>query len=339
MPEGKVEIGVTHFPPLVLKNGENFKGFEIELWKKIAAEIDLDYSFRQYEFADLLPALAQNKIDGAFGGITITEEREKGADFSHSIFESGLVIAVRKKESSALLALLKSVASKEAVDMLGIFLATVFVSAHVIWYFERNGGGTLSGPYFPGIFNAAWWSMVTMATIGYGDYSPVTGAGRVAAAVIIVFGLAIFGLFIGAISSSLMSRKFTSDISSHEDLKGKSVATVADSTSVNALKELGATVIAEPKITDAFAKLERDEVQAVVFDAPVLLHYCANDGKDKIRVVGDMFRIQNYGIALRSGSVIREKINGALLKFYEDGRYDALYKKWFNKDRTSEHYL
>ena len=37
--------------------------------------------------------------------------------------------------------------------------------------------------------DALWWSLVTVTTIGYGDKFPVTGEGRMLAAVLIIFGI------------------------------------------------------------------------------------------------------------------------------------------------------
>lgn len=39
-----------------------------------------------------------------------------------------------------------------------------------------------------------WWAVTTVTTVGYGDTSPVTAAGRVAAASLMIVGIAVFGL-------------------------------------------------------------------------------------------------------------------------------------------------
>jgi polar amino acid transport system substrate-binding protein len=67
-----------------------------------------------------------------------------------------------------------------------------------------------------------------------------------------------------------------------------------------------------------------------VFDAPVLLHYAANDGRDKVQVIGGIFRRENYGIMFPQGSTLRKKVNASLLKMREDGSYDRLYDRWFS---------
>lgn len=50
--------------------------------------------------------------------------------------------------------------------------------------------------HFGSILDAAWWSLTTLTTIGYGDATPVTGLGKVvgAATAVTGFGLLIFGV-------------------------------------------------------------------------------------------------------------------------------------------------
>ena len=43
--------------------------------------------------------------------------------------------------------------------------------------------------------DALWWSYVTITTIGYGDYYPVTTAGRLVAMVLMTAGVGLFGTF------------------------------------------------------------------------------------------------------------------------------------------------
>jgi voltage-gated potassium channel len=41
---------------------------------------------------------------------------------------------------------------------------------------------------------ALWWAVVTMTTVGYGDYYPVTNGGRYVAAFLMISGVALFGV-------------------------------------------------------------------------------------------------------------------------------------------------
>lgn len=324
-------VGISPLPPLIKEVDGNFTGFEIELWEKIAKEMNLSFSYKKYEFKNLLPDLIAKKIDVAMAGLTMTQERENSIDFTHSTVNTGLHILVSNKTGTSLKAGIKSIFSKEIRNIFLVLVGFVILAAHAIWFVEQNGTGTLHGPYVPGIFNAAWWSLETLSTIGYGDYTPVTDVGRIVGTLIILSGLAIFGLYIGQISSAITLKRLRSHISQPEDLRGKKVATKEGTVSVNALKKLGAKVVTVPVIEDAYKKLERNLVDAVVFDAPVLLDYAYNDGKDSVTIVGGIFERQNYGIALPEGSPLREGINRAILKLTDSGEYTKLYEKWFGE--------
>ena len=50
---------------------------------------------------------------------------------------------------------------------------------------------------------ALWWSLVTVSTVGYGDYSPTSGAGRLIASVLILFGMGVAGYLAGFMASVL----------------------------------------------------------------------------------------------------------------------------------------
>jgi voltage-gated potassium channel len=54
--------------------------------------------------------------------------------------------------------------------------------------------------------DAVWWACVTMATVGYGDYYPVTVPGRVLAVVLMIGGVAIVGTASATIVNLLNDR-------------------------------------------------------------------------------------------------------------------------------------
>jgi polar amino acid transport system substrate-binding protein len=123
------------------------------------------------------------------------------------------------------------------------------------------------------------------------------------------------------------------DISGPDDLPGKTVGSTTGSTAAAYLKSKQAKVLEYQAIGEAFTALEQGKLDAVVFDAPVLLYYAANTGRGKVRVVGPVFKRENYGILFPRGSELRKKINEALLMMREDGSYDTLYNKWFTVEK------
>ena len=55
--------------------------------------------------------------------------------------------------------------------------------------------------------DAVWWAFVTVATVGYGDFYPVTNTGRTIAIGIMFVGIGIFSIFTGFLSTSFQARR------------------------------------------------------------------------------------------------------------------------------------
>jgi voltage-gated potassium channel len=53
--------------------------------------------------------------------------------------------------------------------------------------------------------NAVWWAFVTITTVGYGDYYPVTSLGRLCAIVLMFAGLGIIGVLSSYLASTFIS--------------------------------------------------------------------------------------------------------------------------------------
>ncbi|MBM7572820.1 potassium channel family protein [Aquibacillus albus] len=58
---------------------------------------------------------------------------------------------------------------------------------------------------FPNYFDGFWWVMTTVTTVGYGDYSPISFAGRMIALFLYIFGIGIIGVVIGKVVDGLSS--------------------------------------------------------------------------------------------------------------------------------------
>jgi voltage-gated potassium channel len=56
------------------------------------------------------------------------------------------------------------------------------------------------------IGDALWWGVVTIATVGYGDYYPVSAVGRIIAIFMMLSGIGIFVLLVGSLSQRRLQR-------------------------------------------------------------------------------------------------------------------------------------
>ena len=329
-----LRVGTKPFKPFAFVQEGEYIGFSIDLWQEIAKELELDYElYGEATITDLLEAVASENTDVAIAGITITSEREKNVDFSHSFFESGLQILVPvRNQASPFKTFISLIISPILLKTIGVLLVVIAISAHLLWFFERKKNSEMfPEEYLKGIWEACWWSVVTVVTVGYGDKAPVGVAGRIIATIWMFTGVLLVSYFTASVSSALTLQQLETSIQGIEDLNGKRVATVAGSTAAAYLADRPMKKIEYEVVEEAFESLEESEVDAVVYDSPVLQNYAAKEGVGKAKVVGSTFERQSYGIALKTNSPYREEINQAILSIVEDGTYDKIYQKWFGE--------
>jgi len=55
-------------------------------------------------------------------------------------------------------------------------------------------------------FDALWWGIVTLSTVGYGDVYPITDEGRIAASALMLLGIGLFSAVTAIVTSFVLSR-------------------------------------------------------------------------------------------------------------------------------------
>ncbi|MEH1839330.1 MAG: transporter substrate-binding domain-containing protein [Nostoc sp.] len=329
-------VATRVIPPFVITDKGELSGFSIDLWRSIANQIGIEYKFIEYSSVpELLSAIKDKKANLGIAAISITAERQQDFDFSLPILAGGLQIMVRNSETnnSAFLNILQLFFSTSLLQVIGIALVLIVVAAHIIWLFERHHqNGMVSKSYFPGIFKACWWAAATLAT--QADEMPKGVLGRLVGIVWMFIGVLFVAYFTASATTSLTVQQLQGDIKTIDDLPGKVVATTAGSTAAAYLREHKISVLEVTKIEQAYNALQTKKADAVVFDAPVLLFYAANEGKGKVEIVGSILREESYGIILPNNSPYRKPINQALLSLKENGTYQSLYDKWFNAEKS-----
>jgi len=78
----------------------------------------------------------------------------------------------------------------------------VLDGAVIVYLFERHA----SGSNIHTLGDAVWWSFVTVTTVGYGDFYPVTAGGRVTACCIMGTGLLTLAVVTAQVASSFVAQ-------------------------------------------------------------------------------------------------------------------------------------
>jgi polar amino acid transport system substrate-binding protein len=335
-PAKPLRVATRAIPPFVFEENGKLAGFSIDLWQNISEAMKVRSEMAAYPtVAELLAAVKSGKADLGIAAISITAERSREFDFSQPMFDSGLQILVRDQPggNSSVRQTLMLLFSSAVLPFLGAALLLILIPAHLVWWSERRHprGMIESRSYFPGIFEACWWSASTLAT--QADQMPRSALGR-AIAVLWMFTAVLFvAYFTATVTSSLTVQQLQGDINGPEDLPGKQVATTTGSTSAAYLRQQNVQPLEFPRIEQAYEALLKGQADAVVFDAPVLLFYAAREGKGKVNVVGTVFKKESYGIVFPQNSSYRRQVNAALLTLKENGTYQKLYDKWFGSVR------
>ena len=83
---------------------------------------------------------------------------------------------------------------------LGVLVLIIFFGGIAVYLAEHGHRGA----NITNLGDAFWWTIVTITTVGYGEYYPVTIAGRIIAVFIMLSGIGIFALFV----STFAQRRF-----------------------------------------------------------------------------------------------------------------------------------
>jgi polar amino acid transport system substrate-binding protein len=330
----ELKVATRVVPPLVIQEDARLSGFSIDLWNAIAQRMGATSKFQVYPTVPkLLDAVKAGEADLGIAAISITAERDRDFDFSQPILGAGLQILVRSTDTAGtanpLVDLAHLLLSPSILVWLGIAALLVLVPAHVVWLFERRHkeSPAYGKPYWPGILDALFWAAGTLAT--QAESMPRSWASRLVAVVWMYVGVVFVAFYTAQLTANMTVQQMQGSIRGPDDLPGKVIATTQGSTAASYAREKGATIVPFEAIADAFAALDARQVDAVVFDAPVLAYYASHSGKGKVAIVGSVFRPEDYGIAFATDSPLRREVNTTLLSLREDGTYQAIHDRWF----------
>lgn len=332
---GTLTVAARALAPFVIYENRTYSGFEVELVRLMAAKLGTSAEIYAVDtVAKQVDDIDRGVAQVGLGGVAITGSREGIVDFSLPVLDSGLTILVVNDSSRGIgdriLAFFGAVASSDLPWLLVVFGVAVLISAHLVWLLERRDNPDFATPYGKGIWDSFYWSVVTMSTVGYGDKVARGTKGRLLALVWIALGTLVFASFTAAIASSLAVTELRSEISGPSDLTGRRVATVTNSAGETYLPSIGVGPVLVDDVEDAYPMLLDGDVDAVVFDAPVLQFHAARSGAGEVTTVGADFQRVQYGLMLsENDSELQEEIDLALLDLIESGVYQQLHDAWF----------
>jgi voltage-gated potassium channel len=186
--------------------------------------------------------------------------------------------------------------ARPLASVLVLFLIILFISSAAMHVIERAGQPTAFGT----LPAALWWSVVTLTTTGYGDEVPKTAAGHLLGSVVMICGIATFGLWTGILATGFAAESRRRNFLQTWDLVSKvpffqSLDPVAITEITHMLRRVEVpdrtAVIRRGKAGDCMYFIAEGEVQVDVLPSPVRLGPGTFFGE--LALLGDAVRTAN----------------------------------------------
>lgn len=97
---------------------------------------------------------------------------------------------------------------KEEVTLFFIVtLVLIFITSAGIYFFENEAQPEV----FKSVFHSAWWSIVTLTTVGYGDVYPITLGGKIFTFFVLMIGVGLVTVPAGLVATALSKARELED--------------------------------------------------------------------------------------------------------------------------------
>ncbi|AWX46220.1 Glutamine-binding periplasmic protein [Flagellimonas maritima] len=327
-----LKVGYTPAAPFIVTSNESMHGINVWLWKQVAKELDLKYKMVPMEFSAMLDSLKAGRIDISINPLTITGERSKHMEFTHSFYASHSTIVVPK--STSFQRLMNFLESFLHINFLRGFLLLIFILLFfgiLIWLFERRRNTRDFRSNAKGIWDGFWWSAVTMTTVGYGDKAPKTRMGKIAALGLMLSGLLFVSGLTASIASSLTVDQLSDNTNSFSAFKDQNIGTIKNSSAndflkVHFFKNIKPYSSVLPGLTD----LKNRKINAFIYDEPILQYRIAKDSLlTDLELLPIKFDVQFYAFGIAKDKVhLEQRISQAILEIIETQKWEILLSEY-----------
>lgn len=327
-----LKVGLHLSPPFIEKNAQGqFQGISIELWERIAEEMDIPFEYYEVSLPEIFEGLQNKHLDIAINPLTVTSKRMEEVSFSHPFFVSHSSIAVRVT-SGWLFAWLfvMSFFSLSFLSIIGFLFVIILIFGTLLWIFERKVNKQEFGGGLKGLGNGIWWSAVTMTTVGYGDKSPKSLGGRIVAVIWMFSAIILISGFTASVASSLTINQMGANVGNIDDFKPRKMASVEGSASHTYLKNnFFRDVSHYPELKDGLEALNGGTIEGFVYDDPIMRYVINRDTLSNIEILPFKFDLQFYAFAFPKGTTeLRDLISQKIIEFTEDTQWKVILSEY-----------
>ncbi len=311
------------------------KGISIDIWREIARVENLEYELIPQEGVGAgIDAVVKGELDLLIGPVSITADRLQKVDFTQPYFLAEMSLMLPRQPPS-LWSVVRPLFQRAVIYSISGLLCALFVVGNLLWLAERRRNEQFPKDYFTGVGNGMWFALVTLTTVGYGDQTPITKAGRLIASVWMVVTMVTASSLTAGLATAFtlsLSQQPTEEFRRPEDLEDALMGVVSGTTGAEWAEHYKARLRKTERLNDAIDLLlsKPKQVEGVVFDRPALKYYLNQHPEVDLRLAGFSFARENYGFVLPLKSPLLKPFNVALLQLQQEGQLKAIEDKWLH---------
>jgi polar amino acid transport system substrate-binding protein len=324
-------VGTKEAPPFAMQAADgSWNGISIDLWRHVADELHLHYRIvEEPDVQALIDGVAAKKFDVAVAALTVTAGRLRILDFTQPFYATGLGIAVPAGGEASWLPIIRTMTSFGFAQAVAALVGLALAVGFLVWLFERRHNEDFGGGLTKGLSSGVWWSTVAMTQRSTGNFGPRTPLGRIVAIVWMIASIITIAVFTASITSVLTIKHLRGTVHGISDLSAARVGALTGTSTKGALSHLRIAYQEFSTLSDGLNALRAHELDAFVYDKPLLAWVIHQDFSSSIELVDAEFEPQEYAFALPRNSPLRQVLDVTIL--------DAIHSDWW--EQTNFRYL
>jgi polar amino acid transport system substrate-binding protein len=314
--EQKLRVGIFEKPPFAMKSKDGtWTGIAVSVWDKMAIQLSLPFEYVELTEEQAIEDTASGKLDLVLGEIAISPDRARRFHFSQPYIAFPAAVAFpHGMRFPHWASFLRDVFEHGVTSMLLVLIGAMVIFSILLWIVERRVDRThFGGRPLHGFGSALWFAAVTMTTVGYGDKTPQSIAGRLIVFFWMFFGVVVISVFTGTVASSIALSRVALDVNSTSDLARFHNGVIAGSTLEEGLGALGIRTRGFSTVQDGLRALESGSINAFISGEATLRYVVQEEFAGRIVVAPIPDTHMSYAFGMRHGLAQRDAIDVALI--------------------------